>query len=81
MGQGMSLSAMRQMAADCTVSLSEAAQRLDVAREDLERAAASYEVPTVVLRGVYRLPMAWVEQARTRGWAPSPRPATRTPLA
>jgi hypothetical protein len=77
MGEGLSVSAMRKIAADCTVSLSEAAQRLDVAREELERAAAAYEVPTVVLRGVYRLPLAWVEQARTRGWTPSSRPAPR----
>jgi hypothetical protein len=78
MGEGASLSAMRRLADDCTMSLSEAAQRLDVERGDLERAAAAYEVPTVVLRGVYRLPLTWVEQAKASGWTPSRRTAART---
>jgi hypothetical protein len=71
MAEDMSLLAARRLVDDCTLSVSEAAQRLDIDRAALERAAAAYEIPTVVIRGVYRLPMAWVEQAKTAGWAPA----------
>jgi len=74
MAENMAFAAAHRMVDDLTLSVSEAAQWLHVDRGELERAAAAYEIPTVVLRGVHRLPMTWVERARNEGWVPSRRP-------
>ncbi len=52
-----------------TISVSEAASRLGVDREALQSAAKRYAIPAVVFRGVYRIPLNWVERAESDGVA------------